>query len=144
MTNADAYRTLLDHLTTATEAQARDVRDILRLGAGDLGLPEGAVMTAPGGLPAERRHAYCSLVDGIRYLGGGDDPDGEYHPVRAGSWEPVLAALVIDGEWDQIRAVADDLRTDTIRRAVELLVETKDVCRDARLWEARMALERLL
>jgi hypothetical protein len=146
MTNLEAYRLLHRRLAECSEAQARDIRDLLRMGAGDLGLPEGAVATEPAELPPERRPHWFSLVDGIRYLGGAGEggDDREFRPVHGGSWEPVIATLVIEGDWDRIRAAADDLRRDRIQRARDIIYETRDVCGDARLYEARMLLEDLL
>jgi len=142
VTNGEAYHLILVNLVAATDAEARDVRDVLRLGAGDAGPP--GVPVEPAAMPAERRYVYYALVEGIRHLGCGGADGDEYTPIRAGHWEPVLASLVIDGGWAKIRETADDLRRGIVERAVELLVETRDVCRDTRLWEARTMLERLL
>lgn len=146
MTNLDAYRLLRTRLAECTAEQARDVRDILRLGAGDMGLPDGATMDEPADVPAERRPHWYALVDGIRYYGGAgeDGNDGDFVPVHGGAWEAVLATLVVESDWPRIRETADGLRLDSIRRAVELIAETRDVCGDARLYEARTLLERLL
>jgi len=106
MTKAEAYQLLLTRLSSATEEQARNVNVILERGAGCLPLPDGAVMTGPTELPPDRRHAYCNLVDGLRYL----SVDGnQYVPVHAGAWEAVLATLVIEEQWDTIAGTAADL-----------------------------------
>jgi hypothetical protein len=144
MTNLDAYRLLNTRLFEASDSEARDVRDVLRLGAG--GLPDDATMAEPADLPADRRSHWYSLVDGIRYGGGaGEDGDNrDFVPCYSGAWEAVLATLVIGADWQKIRETADELRLDSIRRAAELIAETRDVCGDARLYEARTLLERLL
>lgn len=146
MTNLDAYRLLRQRLAECSPSQARDIRDVLRLGAGEIGLPDGATMSEPAELPSERRPYWISLVDGIRHLGGaGEDGDQKpFAPVRAGAWEPVLATLIIEAQWERIRETADDLRVGHIRRAAELIAETRDVAKSARLYEARTLLEALL
>lgn len=144
MTNTEAYEKIRRLLVSIPDHAARDLRDILRLGAGDLGLPDGAVLDGPEEMKPDRRIAYCSLVDGIRCLGGGEKATAEFQPVRAGAWEAVLATLVVEGQWEKIRETADDLRHDVIRDAVEALIETKDVCPDGRLWQVRTSLEKLL
>lgn len=146
MTNLDAYRLIRARLADCTAGQATDIRDVLRLGAGSLEIPDGATMAEPAELPVERRPWYIALVDGIRYLGGAgeDGDDREWVPVHAGAWEAVLATLVVEADWERIRATADELRADTIQRARDLIYESRDVCGDARLYEARTLLERLL
>jgi hypothetical protein len=146
MTNLEAYRLLRVRLAACTDAQASDLRVILRVGAGDMRLLDRATMSQPAEIPANRRPYWFSLVDGIRYLGGaGEDVDEqEFRPVRAGAWEAVLATLVAEGEWDKVRQTADEIRTECIRSAVELIRETKDVAKSARLYEARLFLEKLL
>jgi hypothetical protein len=60
-------------LADATEDQARDVADILRLGAGDI-WHEGAILTEPADIPADRRWAYVSLAEAIQLAPGDDWP----------------------------------------------------------------------
>lgn len=112
MTNREAYRLLRERLANCTLAQAEDIGVILRIGAGDLGLPGGAIMPEPAELPRDRRYAWYALVDGIRY-GGGAGEDGDAHtfrPVHAGAWEAVLATLVIEANWNRISETAKELR----------------------------------
>ena len=116
MTKSEAYTILLSRLSAVTLAQAQDIRDCLRYGAGLIPLPDGSVLTEPGGLTPDLREAYCNLVDGIRYLSG--DPRAEeniadvseYRPIHAGAWDPVLATLIIEQQWDTIARTAADLR----------------------------------
>lgn len=51
----------------------------------------------------------------------------------------VLATLVYEADWERIRSTADALRDDHIRRAVEIIAETRDVLKSARLYEAQSA-----
>ena len=107
MTKTEAYAALLDILRVASEEQHRDVADILRLGAGCMPLPDGAVLTAPGALPPERRESYCNLCEGITWL---STAGAEYVPVYVGAWEPVLATLVLEANWPCIAETAAELR----------------------------------
>jgi hypothetical protein len=93
-------------LAGATEDQARDVRDILRLGAGEIWFERG-ILIEPADVPADRRWAYVSLAEAIRLA-----PEEEWVPVHAGGWEEVLATLVLEGDWDTIHKTAEELRSE--------------------------------
>lgn len=108
MTKRDAQRAVSHALAVCSDEQARDVADILRLGAGLLGLPEGAALSAPTGLVPQRREAWFSLIEAIRL----DRDSEQFRSVRSGDWETVLASLVILGDWATIAQTAEDLRSD--------------------------------
>lgn len=114
MTVTDAYRVISHRLSTCAPAQADDLLACLRFGAGHIGLPEGATCDQPSGLVPERREAWLALVDAVRLsvVGPSEDapPDAPWTPTTCGDWEPVLASLVIAGEWDEIATTAADLR----------------------------------
>lgn len=99
MLKTEAYQLLHDILRNASDGQTRDVADVLRLGAGHIGLPPG------------RRYHYISLIDAIQFAGGGEG-DPEFAPIRSGDWETVLVSLVLAGDWDVIHRTAEDLRGD--------------------------------
>jgi hypothetical protein len=94
-------------LADATEDQARDVVDILRLGAGDI-WHEDAILTEPADVPSARRWAYVSLAEAIRLA-----PEDDWIPVHTRDWEEVFATLILEGDWDAIRRTAEELRSDT-------------------------------
>jgi hypothetical protein len=173
VTLADALARLTHRLAVATDDQADDVATILRLGAGDLGLPAGAVPSAPAGLVPARRMAWLTLVDALRFtvrararLEGRAPPDddagrddADWTPVRAGDWESVLTTLVIEREWDTIADTADDLRADhadtpaapweppehgVLREVIDLLSQTQHTFRSRQIQRARERLETLL
>lgn len=96
---------LREQLLAATPEQAQAARDVLRLGAGHLGLPDGASFVEPAWLPAERREVYIACVEAV-HLDEGDD----WTLIHAGDWESVLATLVIEGDWAKIEETAAELR----------------------------------
>lgn len=102
--NALALATLA--LVTADDHQARAALTCLRLGAGSLGLPEGATFSGPAGLVPERREIWLAISEAIRIDSVGAsadyDPDAPWQPVEAGAWESVLATLLVRRDWDRI------------------------------------------
>jgi hypothetical protein len=106
-----ALHALWAALYEATEDQARDLADILHLGAGIPPLPPGAVMDWPTDLPADRRPAYCALAEAVVIQ------EELWRPIYAGEWEDVLATLVIGRDWDRISSTARDLRAAAARRS---------------------------
>ncbi len=109
----DAYAHVTMALATATDEQAAAVRTILRGGAGLLGLPEGATLSAPQGLVLDRRELWCTLVDSIRVAtAGASGEPGEsdcFRLVQAGDWETVLASMLIRRDWTTIERTAREL-----------------------------------
>lgn len=109
MTYANAVRLLARRLREATPEQFQDVRDILLLGAGDTWSTRTDVAWQH---PLGERGGVCvALVDGLRHLGGIDER-GQYRPSYAGNWEPVLATMIIEGQWEKVREIAEELRKD--------------------------------
>ncbi len=153
-------------LATCTDARAAAIRTILRRGAGLMGLPPGATLTAPEGLVPERRELWVTLADTIRLDTVGVDGDwraaAEWTPTRAGQWESVLATLVIARDWEQIEQTAAELREAwpeeqpepaaagepawrrTVREVVDLLGQTRHTFRSRQLERCRTLLEGLL
>jgi hypothetical protein len=125
MTKTEASKRLREALATCSEAQAQDVCDILRYGAGYMPLPEGAMphfgdaqLEASFPLDARLRDALIDLQDAVHETGSHHEVDPEWTPVRAGAWESVLATLVIEGDWAQIAETARELREDVARSAI--------------------------
>lgn len=160
----DASVRLTHALAICSDERAAAVRTILRRGAGLLGLPSGAVLTAPAGLVPERRELWASLVDALRIdaVGVSEDwrADAEWTPIRGGQWESVLATLLIERDWETIERTARDLREEwpeepepaepepawraAVREVVDLLNQTRDTFRSRQLQRARQILETLL
>lgn len=139
-TSAEARHALLDRLVAATPDQVRDLASILRLGAGDLGLPEGATMAEPRELPVAARPIYAALAEAVAHMSG-DGLDAAWEPVEAGAWEPVTASLVIAGEWGRICECAEDLRAEQVARIDPALHLLRTLSRGATTDRARADLE---
>jgi hypothetical protein len=108
MTVSDALARLSHALVTCSDSCAHDIATILHLGAGQMGLPEGAVCGAPPGLVNDRRKAWLALSEAIRT--NHSHLAASWTPIHAGNWESVLATLVIEGDWEKIASTAADLR----------------------------------
>lgn len=114
MTMDEALARLSHALATCSDDGAAAARTILRRGAGVIGLPPDAVLTAPAGLVPERREAWATLADALRIdavgVSGDWRADAAFAPVRAGEWEAVLVTLLVERDWDAIERTANDLR----------------------------------
>jgi hypothetical protein len=111
MPTADALRALWAALYEATDDQARDLADILRLSAEGPPLRDDEVIATPADLPAERRPAYWSLTVAVFSQGI------TWRPIYAGSLGYTLATLVIARDWDRIAATAQSLRAAAASRS---------------------------
>jgi hypothetical protein len=159
-----ALAALTHVLATCTEERAAAVRTILRRGAGLIGLPDGAVLSAPAGLVPERRELWVTLADTLRIDAVGVSSDwrdsAEWTPVRAGQWESVLATLLIQRDWEQVERTAAELREEwpeepgleapepawrrTVREVADILDATKHTFKSRQVARARALLEGLL
>ena len=110
--NALALATLA--LVTADDHQAQAALTCLRVGAGSLGLPEGATLSGPAGLVPERREVWLAVAEAIRLdtvgVSADYDPEAPWHPVEAGAWESVLATLLVRRDWPKIEETAASLQ----------------------------------
>lgn len=112
-----ARRYLLAGIASATAADISAVHTCLEKGAGLLSLD--ASLMEPCGLLPERRVLYVELEQSLYFEHTMDrrpvNPAfvdmilDEWVPVECGSWESVLATLVIQGRWERIRETALEL-----------------------------------
>jgi hypothetical protein len=119
MTAQEALARMTHALAMASDIQFEQIETILRQGAGDLGLPDGARLLEPAGLVDERREVWVTLQDSLRIDTVGVDEDwnprAEWEPVYAGNWESVLVSLVIEQDWVRIHKTADELAKESER-----------------------------
>jgi hypothetical protein len=137
MPTADALHALWAALYEATDDQARDLADILRLSAEGPPLRADEVIATPVDLPAERRLAYWTLTlallsQGITwrpiYAGSSGHPLATLQDrlrvarflisaIYAESLGHTLATLVIGRDWDRISSTAQSLRAAAASRS---------------------------
>lgn len=109
MTKQDAVQRLKQRLAEATPEQARDVHDILKLALGDLTVGE-PLRHVLEDLPVELRQACIRLSGSVLLQYHPETRASEFAPVYAGAPEGVLATLLIEGDWEKIRQMAEELR----------------------------------
>jgi hypothetical protein len=120
MTSREAAQKLRQVLAHCSAEQARDVSDVLEIGAGVIA-PEGAIFSGPVDVPSDRRHAFVSLIEAIYGIGiEADDPDRQWTPIHSGDWESVLATLVVEEDWETIAKTASSLRDEETEEHREL------------------------
>jgi len=107
MHKTQAVEQLKKVIRDCTDEQYGAVKTMMEIGAGLMGLPEGAHLTAPVDVQTQRRDVLASLTDAIYDCAAGDD----FPMPRAGGWEYVIATLVIERDWETIDRTAADLRT---------------------------------
>ncbi len=100
----NALERLTHRIATATSDQIDAAMTCLRLGAGWLGDGANGVPTGPSGLEPSRRWLWIACAEAI----GSEN----WAPVRVGAWEPVLATLILEGDWSAIAQTADELRRE--------------------------------
>jgi hypothetical protein len=109
MNTKQAINIVRDTVTQCDPAKLVDLATILELGAGNRFLEDKTV-------EAKRNSIIMELVDAVVYSTCNHDdeyqPQAEFVPVYNGSWELVLASLVIDQDWTRIGETAQELRKE--------------------------------
>lgn len=90
-------------------ARFADIETILKLGGGNIFLDDKV---------SRRFSVIAELVDAVHYSTCTNEdeyqPEAEFVPCYAGSWEMVLASLVIDQDWSKIAQTAKELREEHV------------------------------
>ena len=106
MTRQQALTAMTHSLALASVEDAEAATICLWIGAGD---PAGAILPDPAGFLTERRPVWRACAEAIQdqhLVGASWEPDGFWEPVECGRRELVLATMIVQHRWSELRGWA--------------------------------------